>query len=70
MPIFVSTDNGYKEVQLIIVEDEMDLPKMDRKVCGLSFAGCAFGDRIYMTGWSGETLWHEIQHHMGVKIHI
>ena len=63
MTIFVQVDDDYKEVQLVLVESEMDLPKLDRITCGLSFSGCALTDKIYLV-YSFNNLWHEIKHHM------
>jgi hypothetical protein len=70
MPIYVIVPWGYKIVYLTIVESESDLPELDRKICGLSFAGCAVGNNIYMTGNDGTVLWHEIRHQMGDHPHF
>ncbi len=70
MPIYVIYENGYKIVQLTIVDDEEQLPDLERKMCGLSFAGCAISGQIYMTGNSGEILWHEIRHQTGDHPHF
>ncbi len=70
MPIYVIMPWGYKTVFLTIVESESDLPDLDRKICGLSFSGCAVGNSIYMTGNNGTTLWHEIKHQMGEHTHF
>ncbi len=70
MPIYVIVPWGYKQVMLSIVESESDLPDLERKVCGLSFAGCAVGNSIYMTGNNGTVLWHEIRHQMGDHPHF
>ncbi len=70
MDIYVQVEWGLKIVKLSIVESEIDLPDLDRKICGLSFSGCAVGNSIYMIGNNGDTLWHEIKHQMGEHPHL
>ena len=70
MDIYVQVEWGLKVVKLSIVASESDLPDLDRKICGLSFSGCAVGNNIYMTGNNGTTLWHEIRHQAGDHPHF
>lgn len=70
MPIFApAQDGGYDQLQLVIVESEMELPKWERIACGLSFSGCYVAGKIYMTGWNSDTYWHEVRHHIEGDFH-